>query len=89
MTPQQAEKEGYFFPKQMSDGRIMALQQNLYTIGLVIIDNGGVLSRWCYENGIVALKSLLEWDGAGDPPGMWTKQKLPVERMNPNWSKST
>lgn len=32
--------------------------------------------RYCFPVGPDALKSLFTWDGVGDPPGEWIKEKV-------------
>jgi hypothetical protein len=56
-----------------------------YTTGLFIVtDRCRWRTRYCYEHPIEALNACLIWDGKGDPPGLWIKQK-PEERLNPKW----
>ena len=33
-------------------------------------------ARYCYPIARDALRDLLEWDGQGDPPGDWIKEKV-------------
>ena len=37
-------------------------------------------ARYCYPLASEALRGLAEWDGTGDPPGEWLKEKV-SERM--------
>ncbi len=80
--------EGYLHPVVLKTGEVGALQQNIYTTGLVVVGDGGPIRRWCFEHYGDARRALEAWTGEGDPPGNWIKQKLPVERLNPNWIKS-
>jgi hypothetical protein len=42
--------------------------------------------RFCYKNHNEAVKALEVWEGTGDPPGNWIKQKgLGEDRPNPNY----
>jgi hypothetical protein len=85
--------EGYSYPRQLADGRWLALRQMMHTWGLFLIDDGdtvGYRCRWCYEHFVPASIALHLWDGVGDaPPGAWVKQKgrdshgQPVDRLNP------
>ena len=46
------------------------------------IDRTGYATRYCYETRQLAEAALLAWDGTGDPPGPWIKQK-PQDRHGP------
>jgi hypothetical protein len=84
---------GYRLPIPIAGGRWLAVQQQLYTVGLFVIDDGdlfGYRCRFCYRTTEQALAALFTWDGQGDdPPGPWVKQKgcnsqgQPVDRLNP------
>lgn len=78
---------GYMLPRQLPTGEWAALQKQLFTTGLFIVDSRHTWrTRWCYERKIDAMLALAKWDGKGDPPGPWIKQK-PQERLNPAWAK--
>lgn len=75
---------GYYCPKRLDDGRWIAVQPMLFTTGLFVID-ADLLSwttRFCYEKSADAIAAVETWDGQGDPPGPWIKQK-PEDRLNP------
>lgn len=84
---------GYKLPRQLADGRWLAIQNMLYTTGLFLIEDGDMVGprcRWCYESVGDAYTAWSSWDGAGDDPGgPWVKQKgrastgAPVDRLNP------
>lgn len=77
---------GYSEPKRLADGRIAALAPFVFTTGLIfdIDPDGHYDSRFCYESRQEASSALASWDGVGDPPGDWVKQKgRYVERSNP------
>lgn len=81
-------KEGYLFPRKLPNGEWLALKKMLYTTGLFIIENKtSWRTRWCYENHNDALAALVYFDGVGDPPGPWIKQK-PEDRLNPEWART-
>lgn len=85
MTPERLVELGYEHPRQLPDGRWIAGMRLLFTYGLVVdIDEIGWRTRYCYEFYEEALKDIKTWDGQGDPPGKWIKQK-PENRLNPNW----
>ena len=74
---------GYTHIKAMQDGTICAIQKQLFTTGIVIgLDRTGYQRRYCYELEAVAREALVQWDGVGDPPGPWIKEK-PSDRLGP------
>jgi len=76
---------GYFAGKPLANGEWLALQPQIFTTGLyVVADRSGWRTRYCYERWSDALRALEAWDGSGDPPGPWIKQK-PEDRLNPAW----
>lgn len=59
----------------------------VFTVGIMVSNsnNGNPITRWCYPGFVPAFRALQEWDGVGDPPGDWIKEKgLYGERRNPN-----
>jgi hypothetical protein len=64
-----------------------ALVDMLNTCALAIaITQASAESRYCFEHYSDALDSLMSWNGIGDPPGDWIKQKgLGIDRINPNF----
>jgi hypothetical protein len=84
---------GYSMAVQLRSGEWLALEQFMYTTGLMVIGDGdlfGYRCRFCYENIGDAIKAWMSWDGEGDDPGgPWVKQKgrdsfgRPVDRLNP------
>lgn len=92
-TPDDAIKQalasnGYRLIRKLPDGRWIALYGMLYTTGLFVLppDGSSWTTRYCYENDRDATEDVASWDGTGDPPGRWIKQK-PEERLNPLWLK--
>lgn len=76
---------GYYRAKPLSNGEWLALQRMLYTTGLfIVVDEDWWRTRFCYERSADAEAAFAVWDGLGDPPGMWIKQK-PQDRLNPRW----
>jgi hypothetical protein len=64
---------------------LCAVQRFAYTCGLLTglrFDGHSYfyVARYCYPNGVDALRDLAVWDGQGDPPGEWVKEKV-SERM--------
>ena len=78
---------GYEAPRQLPTGKWAALGRFLFTTGLVVgIDQSGYRTRFCYPSREDAALALKEWDGQGDPPGLWIKEKGAYERSNPRLS---
>jgi hypothetical protein len=76
--------QGYISLRLMPDGHVAGVNPFLWTYGLCTkLDWNGYDDRWCFESPISALIALADWDGKGDPPGPWIKQKGRVERHNP------
>jgi hypothetical protein len=86
VSAEEIEALGYRCAKLLlATGEWAALRQMNYTTGLFVgLTRIGYRTRFCYENGIVAAAALSVWDGSGDPPGPWIKQK-PEDRLNPKW----
>lgn len=67
---------GYVSPRQLPDGRWVAVCQYFYTAGLVVDCTAlGYAYRYCYGAMADALMAVKTWDGHGDPPGPWIKLK--------------
>jgi len=74
---------GYLAAERLPDGRVIAVRELIYTHALCVgLDSFGFERRYCYERRADALHALQEWDGSGDPPGPWIKEK-PSERLGP------
>jgi hypothetical protein len=79
-------ESGYLIPKLLPTGEWACLSPFLFTWGLMVgVDESGYRTRFCYENLLEAAKAICTWDGVGDPPGNWIKEKGGVERSNPNF----
>lgn len=81
--------EHYHFPRKLADGRVLAMRHMIATAALFVLLSDrfepcgyAIGCRYCYETAKDALAALMTWDGAGDPPGPWIKQK-PPDRLNP------
>ena len=74
----------YYAPRKvLSTGEQAGISDYAYTAALVVgLCEGGYRTRYCYETRAQAEAALQAWDGTGDPPGPWIKQK-PEERHGP------
>lgn len=89
MTIKQIQKLGYSPAKIFTSGENAGILKMIYTVGLFVgINEWCWRTRFCYPDWISATKALEEWDGIGDPPGPWIKEKGGVERSNPNSGKA-
>jgi len=71
---------------------LCVIQRFAFTAGLLTNVSFDGLSydyhaRYCYPATHEALRALVSWDGTGDPPGEWVKEKL-SGRANPNYELS-
>lgn len=85
MTPGEIADLGYEYARLLPTGEWVALNRFLFTVGLLVgIDRVGYRTRFCYPSWRTAMDALMVWDGTGDPPGRWIKEKgRGVERDNP------
>lgn len=74
---------GYSHARQLPSGEWIALQAQLFTTGLFVgLTDYGYRTRYCYEQASDAVAACQQWDGLGDPPGPWIKEK-PSGRLGP------
>lgn len=87
MSADELREMGYLWPRQLADGRWIALLPMLYTTGLFVdLDEVGYAYRYCYEHSHHAVADLQMWDGVGEPPGPWIKRKgRGGDHLNPRW----
>lgn len=84
LTEKEANEIGYVPAKILRSGECAGVMNMLHTTGLFVgIDAQLYRTRFCYATRSEAEKALSEWDGFGDPPGKWIKEKGGVERSNP------
>ena len=80
--------------KQLPDGECLGLTPMIFTTAVVLVESDyaakaarrelGYRRRFCYEHKWDAWRAAAEWDGQGDPPGFWVKEKSRnVDRLNP------
>ena len=75
----------YSHLRRLSTGEWVGVQRFLFTWGLMVgLDERGYRTRFCYEHPQDAVWAAQHWDGSGDPPGPWVKEKgRGGERSNP------
>ena len=84
MSLDDATRNGYEHARILATGETAGVQRLLMTTALYVgIERWGWRTRYCYGSRAEAEAALAAWDGHGDPPGEWVKQK-PEERLNPN-----
>lgn len=75
--------EGYTRCIVLPTGELAGIFPMLFTTGLFVgLDEMGWRTRFCYERVQDAIAALDAWDGQGDPPGPWIKEK-PSDRLGP------
>ena len=67
------------------------LRRFIFTVGLCTQVQFDELScdyeaRYCYPDWGDAIGAIFAWDGQGDPPGNWIKEKA-SGRLNPSYAK--
>ena len=78
--------QGYTYVLRMPDGSFCGVAPQLFTCGLFVgLTADRYARRYCYESKQAAVSALLAWDGCGDPPGPWIKEK-PSDRLGPGAS---
>lgn len=75
---------GYSDVRELETGEIAGLQRMAFTTGLIVgLNDTGYRCRYCYPDIAGARAALNIWNGSGDPPGNWIKQKgLGIDRPN-------
>jgi len=80
--------EGYKRCVILPGGQLAGIMPQLFTTALCVgLDEYGYRTRFCYERKEDAIAALDAWDGKGDPPGPWIKEK-PSDRLGPGAIKS-
>lgn len=86
MTKEEVAELGYPWSRLLPTGEWAGLRTFMFTVGLCVgIDETSYRTRFCYEgeHWRAAHDALMTWDGLGDPPGPWIKEKGANERRNP------
>jgi hypothetical protein len=80
---QSLTEDGYRELRLLPTGEVAGLLPHIYTTGLFVgLTEHCWARRYCYEYYHNASDALKQWDGQGDPPGNWVKEK-PSERLGP------
>ncbi len=75
--------EDYQNLKVMPNGIACGIGKMVFTTALYVgLNHCGYERRYCYEEWTAAVAALEAWDGTGDPPGPWIKEK-PGDRLGP------
>lgn len=76
VTEQFLREQGYTHVRLMNNGEWIGCIKLLYTVALYVgLGEWGYRTRYCYENIGEIMQALLEYEGEGDPPGNWIKEK--------------
>lgn len=74
---------GYNDVRKLPSGEWAGVLRQMFTCALFVgIDEFGYRTRYCYATERQARVALAEWDGNGQPPGLWIKQK-PQDILGP------
>ena len=77
---------GVLLSRELPTGEWAGVQRMMFTNALLVgMDRSGYRTRFCYPLGMPAIEALGTWDGRGDPPGPWIKEKGERERRNLRW----
>lgn len=83
-SPESFAALGVMHARELPSGEWAGVARFMYTHGLLVgVDATGYRTRFCYPTFAAAFNALLTWDGRGDPPGPWIKEKGANDRPNP------
>ena len=69
--------------RQLEDGTIIGVGPMVFTWALYVgLSMSSYDRRYCYEGFSSAVIAARTWDGSGDPPGSWIKEK-PSDMVGP------
>jgi hypothetical protein len=73
--------------REIPNQRLCCLERYIFTVGLLTHATFDYpcyryAARYCYPTLAEAKEALATWDGKGDPPGPWIKEKI-SERLGP------
>lgn len=76
-------RNGYHPVRQLPTGEWAGVHDLDFAAGLFVgLDENGYRTQYDYAHRHEAEAALAAWDGEGDPPGPWIKQR-PENRFNP------
>ena len=75
LTVEEANKLGYAPARILPSGECAGVSKMLFTVGLLVGLSDVYRTRFCYPTFVDACEALYAWDGEGDPPGPWVKEK--------------
>jgi hypothetical protein len=91
-------EDNHFIIKELPNGKVVAVVPMIASAALVLVTEdyldkavrrawNGWQRRFCYAGFGAAVAAAAAWDGTGDPPGDWVKEKSPgVDRLNPGFA---
>ena len=85
--PEKWAESGFIEARRLPGGMVAAVGPMLFTFALFVdvrdeCHDDFYSHRYCYRTAEEALIALRNWDGEGDPPGLWVVRK-PGDRRNP------
>lgn len=94
ISPKEASEMGYAPNRLLPSGELAGVLRMIATYGLFVgLDSSGYRTRFCYPTFTSACLALSCWNGVGNPPGPWIKEKgvnkelgKVVDRNNPSHS---
>lgn len=89
MTESDFNAMGYDWVRMLPTGEFAGMRRMTFTFALVVgLDDYGYRTRFCYPDYKSCVDAIIAWDGRGDPPGPWIKEKgRQGERSNPQETK--
>lgn len=84
--------QGYYNLRILSNGKIIGLQDQIYTTGIVVgLTKDTYECRYCYEQIQDAAAACATWEGVDHPSGPWIKLKGTyngklVDMLNPSFA---
>lgn len=79
-------RDQFLLTRHVAGHGLCGVQRFAFSCGLLVnlrFDGLGYFydARYCYP-GLDAVAALIEWDGTGDPPGEWIKEKVSGRRRD-------
>lgn len=84
LIPYLVNEMGYSHVRRLKSGEVAGIMRMNFTTGLFVgLNYISYRTRFCYHGEEEAAQAIEEWDGHGDPPGPWIKEKGGKERLGP------